>query len=85
MEVEGEEGEDHEKLRVELNNVIQAQQTALEILANACCGDEDGEQEWVEEDEEEMGQVRRSFCWYSLLIEVLKFHSSFSATRATTV
>ncbi len=60
MEVEGEEGEDHERLRVELNNVIQAQQTALEILANACCGDEDGEQEWVEEDEEEMGQVRRS-------------------------
>lgn len=38
------------KLRVEIVEVIQAQQTALEILTNMCCSKEE---EWQDEDDDE--------------------------------
>ncbi len=59
METEEVAQRDHDSLREELNHVVLSQQTALEILANACCGDEveDAGSEWMEEDEEESGQV----------------------------
>ena len=45
-----------EALKEDLNNVVQAQQTALELLTNLLCGEDEGDQ-WEEEEDDESDQV----------------------------
>lgn len=51
--------EEHVLLMKDLRMTVQGQQTALEILANLCCGhdDDDDSEDW-EDDTEESEQVR---------------------------
>ena len=43
----------HDQLRENVNAVILAQQSALEILTNVCCGDDEA---WEEEEASESGE-----------------------------